>query len=375
MLTWIHWGALFLTLYTYLLFPALLSVLLKFCRNNDAAAPLKLTNPPSVAILCAMYNEEKVVREKIENFRKLNYGHPRLYIGSDGSSDRTNCILEALKNDDQIRVFIFPRRGKVHVLNDLIEAASEDILIFTDANSMFEPDAVKKLVEPFVDGQIGGTCGRLVLLDESGTSGEGFYWRYETFIKKVESRFNCVIGANGAIYAIRRELVALLPSNTINDDFTISMRALEKGFGIRYVQDAVATEKAQPDDAVEFRRHVRDAAGHYRAVAYLKIMLNPLHFKRFFFYVSHRVIRWFVPHFLLLLLIIPLFQLHDKWIKGFYLIQLTCYGIALLGYLSGTRRKFFYIPFYFVYINVALMIGFLRNLIGVQKVMWDSTTR
>lgn len=362
-----------LVIYTYVVYPVILFLFSRLLPRRRMENTV--STPPRVAILCAMFNEEKVVREKIHNFMKLNYEQLRIYIGSDGSFDGTNDILESYRSDDRIRVFLYPRRGKVHVMNDLMREVQEEILVFTDANSMFEPNAVQKLVAPFVEREIGVTCGRLVLLEESGKSGEGFYWRFETFIKKAESLFNCVIGANGAIYAIRRVLVAPLPATTINDDFTISMRALAQGYGVRYVEEAVATEETHPDDTVEFRRHIRDAAGHYRAIVYLKSLLNPFHPKRFFFYVSHRVIRWFVPHLLVLLLVLPLFALDDGIIRAVYFLQLVFYALALVGYLLKTKAKCFYIPFYFLYINLALMIGFLKNMIGTQKVMWDSTKR
>jgi poly-beta-1,6-N-acetyl-D-glucosamine synthase len=375
MLTWIVWIVFFLTMYTYLVFPAFLYVLTKFRRGHAAPNTEKPGGTFRVAILCAMFNEEDVVRKKIDNFKRLKDGNLSLYIGSDGSTDRTNAILEEYAKDERIKIFLFPRRGKVHVLNDLMKEAKEEIFVFTDANSMFEPDAIQNLVAPFVDNGIGVVCGRLILLEENGLSGEGFYWRYETFIKKVESLFNCVIGANGGIYAIRRELVSPLPINTINDDFTISMKALARGYGIRYAENAVATEKTHPDDSLEFRRHVRDGAGHYRALVHLKSLMNPFHPKIFFFYVSHRVIRWFVPHMLVLMMVLPLLALENSMIRYIFALQVLFYALALIGYLSKTKMKCFYIPFYFLYINVALMIGFLKNLLGRQKVMWDRIRR
>jgi cellulose synthase/poly-beta-1,6-N-acetylglucosamine synthase-like glycosyltransferase len=330
---------------------------------------------PNVAIVCAVFNEERVLREKIENFFSLDYKNIHLYIGSDGSYDKTNDIINEYSTEQRIHAFFFPRRGKVHVINDLMNLASADILVFTDANTMFDKQAVEKLVNIFVQNcSVGAVCGRLILLDHSGVSGEGFYWRYETFIKRLENRVDCVIGANGAIYAVRKKLLKPLPTNTINDDFTISMNVLQQGFGVKYEESAIAYEEANHDH-VEFKRHVRDGAGHYRAMAYFWRLLNPFKGKLFFLYVSHRVIRWIVPFLLLYVYSCAIFLATEKemaiivWPLFLFMIN------AIVGYCTKTRIKLFYIPFYFLYINFALLCGFFRNLLGIQKVTWNSTQR
>ncbi|MDP3697165.1 MAG: glycosyltransferase family 2 protein, partial [Candidatus Taylorbacteria bacterium] len=217
--------------------------------------------------------------------------------------------------------------------------------------------------------------GLLKLVGYGKASGEGFYWRYETAIKKLESELHSVIGANGAIYAVRSKLLAPLPLSTINDDFINSMRVIEQGYGVKYAPDAIAYEEATFDDSVEFKRHVRDGAGHYRAMIHLYRLLNPLRCKTFFLYVSHKVIRWFVPFYLILMLIIPLFNFLDPLIRRFYYVQLVFYLLVLIGWVSGTKIKIFYVPFYFIYINIALLIGFIKNIVGAQKVAWSSTAR
>ena len=364
----------FLIVYTYLLFPLgirFLSVLIGQSRQPSDNG----VRQPSVAILCAMYNEEDVAEDKIANFKKLTYANVRLYIGSDGSSDRTNEILAQHANDASLTIYTFPRRGKVYVMNDLISSAVENILVFTDANSMYAPDAIERLVAHLDDPSVGAVCGRLHLVDKEGKSGEGFYWRFETMLKKAESVFKCVIGGNGAIYAVRRKLVCKLPLDTINDDFTISMRVIQQGYCMTYADDAVATEEVGKDDSVEFKRHVRDAAGHYRAMRHLFPLLNPLHPKRFFFYVSHRVIRWFVPQLMIVLLILPWFALGSPVVLAILISEVVFYMLALIGWLSRSKHKVAYIPYYFSYINSALFVGFIKNLLGMQKVAWDRTQR
>lgn len=375
MMIWIFWGSLFLILYSYLLFPLILMGLVRVTGKRDHAGPGELPEHPRVAVLCAMYNEEKVAREKIENFLQLDYDRTRLYVGSDGSSDATSVILNEYADNDRIVIHEFPRRGKVYVINDLMAEADEEVIVFTDANSMFQPNAITKLVGHFRNPRIGAVCGRLQLMSSGRMTGEGFYWRYETAIKKLESRLECVIGANGAIYAVLKKLLRPLPATTINDDFTNSMRVIEQGYGVTYAEDALACEEVYPDDSVEFRRHVRDGAGHYRALACLYKLLNPLKFKIFFLYVSHRVIRWLVPFLMIVLLAAPLFIPSNPLVHAAFAAEIALYILVMATWLTKSRNKFLYFPFYFVYINLALFIGFWRTVLGVQKASWESTER
>ena len=370
--------AFFLVMYTYIIFPLLLFALaaIKTMVSKDSEKTPNYTEDHfSIAVICAMYNEEKVVREKIENFLRINYDDITLHIGSDGSTDATNEVLREYSGNAKIKTYEFPRRGKVYVINDLMTKADADILVFTDANSMFESDAIINLIKQFHNPGIGAVCGRLKLLDQGKITGEGFYWRYETKIKLKESILNCVIGANGAIYAVRKKLLRPLPVDTINDDFTNSMRVAEQGYGIKYAEDAVAYENASHDDSVEFKRHIRDAAGHYRAIVHLYKLLNPFRPKVFFLYVSHRVIRWLVPFLLVALLVIPPFAMGERSIKILFSGEVLFYIFAMIGWRSKTKMKLFYIPYYFIYINLALLIGFFRNIFGVQDVIWDRTER
>lgn len=365
----------FLVIYTYVLYPVFLQLLAKTFGNKRSSSYETITGALPVAIICAMYNEEDVAEEKIANFKALTYPYIRLYIGSDGSSDSTNTILSKYAADPSISIFTFPRRGKVHVINDLITATTEDIIVFTDANSMYVPDAVDHLVKAFSDPTIGAVCGCLKLIERDGSSGESFYWCFETMLKKAESVFKCVVGGNGAIYAVRRQLAHTLPPDTINDDFTISMRVIQHGYGMTYSEYAIATEEVAKDDQSEFKRHIRDAAGHYRAMRHLQPLLNPFYPKRFFFYVSHRVIRWFVPHLMVLLIVLPWFCLHQLIPLIILVLEGGFYLLAMFGWLSKSKLKLVYIPFYFSYINTAIFVGFIKNMLGIQKVMWDRTQR
>jgi cellulose synthase/poly-beta-1,6-N-acetylglucosamine synthase-like glycosyltransferase len=363
-----------LIIYTYLVYPAIV-IFFSLLLHRRPIKNIEAIYSPRVAILCAMYNEETVVIEKIKNYKALEYSNIHFYIGSDGSSDKTNELLSFFKDDISISIYSFPRRGKVYVINDLISLARADIFVFTDANSMFKPNTIQKLISDFRDPSVGAVCGHLELIDNLGGSGESLYWRFENILKRAEGVFKSVIGCNGAIYAVRSELTDQLPPNTINDDFLMSMRVFQQGYGIAYADDAIAIENVGKKDSIEFRRHIRDGAGHYRAIAPLLKLMNPFFLKRFFFYVSHRVIRWFVPHLMLLILIIPWFDIESKFCRFILLTQAIFYTFSMVGFLTGTKNILVYIPYYFTYINIALMFGFIKNIMGKQKTSWESTQR
>lgn len=363
----------FLTIYTYVLFPLILLLLVKLKKRKSENLMID-TEKYKVSIICAMYNEEKIVKQKINNFLQLNHKCLKLYVGSDGSIDKTNEILHEYAHNEKIMFFEFPRRGKVHVINDLIEKVEGEIVVFTDANWMFKTDTLFHLLKCFADPTVGAVTGKLMLINDQKT-GEGFYRRYETNIKKLESQLKCVIGASGACYAVRKNLLKPLPINTINDDFTISMRVIEQGFGVVYSEDAIVYEVTSHNDKVEFKRHIRDGAGHYRALIYLYKLFNPFRPKVFFLYISHRVIRWFVPIFLTMLLVFPLFMEMHRSILFISLAQMIFYLLVFVGWITKTKVKLFYIPYYFIFINIALGIGLIRNILGIQKVSWNRTER
>ena len=368
----VFWSSLLLVIYPHILYPALLLTLVRGQKKTRRSSGG--TSGP-VAIVCSVYNEESVIAQKIENFYRLEYCPAELYLGLDGCTDNTLAEIRRVAVDDRVKVFVYPRGGKVSVLNALLREVRLPLVVMTDANSMFRPDAITRLVA-HMGQRVGVVCGRLVLVDESGQSGEGFYWRMETSLKKAESVFGSVIGANGAIYLFRRELFEPLPANTINDDFSISMRIYERGHCMVYADDAIAEELQVTSDAEEFRRHVRDAAGHFRALALLWPLLNPLRGKRFFFYVSHRVLRWMGPFLILGVLVSNalLALQHPAW-RALLAMQLGVYALMVTVPLVRIRWKPLYVPYYFLLVNLAILVGFMKNLLGLQKTSWVSTRR
>ncbi|MDH3269477.1 MAG: glycosyltransferase family 2 protein, partial [Ignavibacteria bacterium] len=277
--TGIFWLAVFLLIHAYLVYPFSLRIFTWFKRKPISD---KSNFHPSISIIISAYNEEKVIAQRIENIQSLNYDFNRveLIIGSDCSSDRTNEILEKISREySWIKIQLFStRRGKASVLDDLVQLAKYEILVFSDANTNFEKDALLKLVSAFNDEKVGGVCGRLVLeepTDEFDKSNrERLYWEYETQLKKMEGDLGILIAANGGIYAIRKKLFVGFPKGeAITDDLYQTLGVLNQGYSFLYEFDAVAIEEVSKEIITEFRRKVRFAATNFQTLKYFKGLL------------------------------------------------------------------------------------------------------
>jgi len=380
----IYWFAFGIIFYAYIGYPIvlyLLSNIFEFKKNNAVDA---YTEWPQVSLLIAAYNEEKVISVKIENCLMLDYPKDLLHIwiASDGSSDNTNEIVKKYTEvHENIHLLEFPRTGKSGMLNRAIKSVKGEIVVFSDANTEYSADTLKRLVKHFEDPAVGCVSGRLIYRNPGETTsgkGESFYWKYETSLKKMESKLGYVAGANGAIYAVRRDLFEPFSPRTINDDFTLSMKIVEKGFKSLYEENAIVYEDVAPTMEAEFNRHVRDGAGHYIAVTCLVGLLNPLLGLRSFIYWSHRIFRWMVPFLLILLFMVNIFLLDEFIYKYLFILQCIFYLFAIIGWAGIKKAKLpflIYVPFYFCNLNSALFLGFLRAIADVQKTTWERTER
>jgi len=375
------WIGLSALVYTYLGYPVVLWIL-------SRVTPLKETHLdaafPRTTMVIAAYNEAKVIAAKLENCLALDYpaGELNFIVASDGSSDATNLIVSRKAAlEPRIRLLSLPRGGKAASINAAMKEAEGEIVVFSDANTLYEPVALGKLINHFADTKTGCVCGRLSYQNPDTVisgRGESAYWRYETALKKMESKLGYVAGANGAIYAIRKNLFEPLPAGTINDDFFISMRIVLRGFKCLYDSEAVAYEEVAPDVRSEFRRHVRDGAGHYIAIRQLIGLLNPLLGLRAFIYWSHRILRWAAPFILICVLAANAVISVRQPYSLLFLLQTGFYFAALIGYCISHWRKvpfIVYVPFYFCNLNLALLFGFFRVLSGRVRPTWESTQR
>ena len=376
----IFWVSLCSIVYTYLLYPLILKVFVSLRpRRRTCPEPEPM---PDVALLIPAYNEEFVIREKIENSLSIDYEQSKLEIvvASDGSQDHTNRIVREFKNGG-VRLLAYPRReGKVNVINKSVPQISAEIIVLSDANTMYERPAIRELVRHFSSREVGCVCGELRLVNScQDTDGncERLYWDYERALKRMEGEIGTVLGANGAIYAIRRDLFEPLPSDTIIDDFVLSMKIAAKGYRIVYEPKAVGVEHTQ-SLRDEFRRRVRIGVGNFQSVRMLRSLLNPLKGLIAFSFWSHKLLRWMVPFCLVGAIVSNLFLLEGPFYRTALAGQTSFYIFALLGMLKTTKKlKLLLLDFahYFVTLNVALFCGFLKFLVGWVSPVWTPTKR
>ncbi len=377
----LFWVAVTLIGYSYFGYPLLLMLL---ARNRSQ--PVDTVDEavlPAVTVIIAAYNEETCIDARIQNLLSLDYPSDKLtaLIGSDGSSDATAAILEKYTEHPVIKPVIFTQnRGKTSVLNDLVNRATDEILVMSDANTDFAPDVIHQLVRHFENPQVGAVCGELNLVDaQSSNNKDGVYWRYERFLKQKENHLNAVLGANGANYAIRKSLFRPLPTNTIVDDFQIAMNVSRSGYQVVYDCDAKASEEVAPDLQSEEGRRVRIGSGNYQAFFANLWALNPLLGWRFVAYVSHKVIRWFAPHLLILIAVSNLLLLPTPLYTLTFCGQVIFYLVAWWGITNKKRGKqvpnIVALPAFFVAMNWALFRGFIRFISADLSGTWQRTQR
>lgn len=391
MVAYIFWVCLGAVLYTYLAYPALLFVLaaltqtvrdLKFvlARRQRRTAD-RDSFAPRVAILVAAYNEQEVVEDKLRNTAALEYpeGGYEFLLGLDAPTDATPTRALEVKHAS-FRVFHFAeRRGKLAVLDDLVRRTSADVLVFSDANTQLAPDCLLRIARHFADPGIGAVCGELRVVSPGGNVQlESVYWRYEIVLKFLENRLNCVLGANGAVFGVRRELYRP-PASAIVEDFQVPMDIRFSGYRVVYDPEAVATEEAAPTYAAEFRRKVRIGTGAFQTLIRCPRFLSPFRGLPAFAYFSHKVVRWLVPILLLTLLVCNVVlaasgALYAALLAG----QAAFYLLAAFGWTrirSGLPGGLASAAFYFVSMNAALFLGMLRFLSGSHDAVWGSTPR
>lgn len=365
----------FLVVYSYVLYPILLWCGARFTQRHES--PARPARFPLVSVVVAAHNEESVIEEKISNTRALEYpeGCLELLIGSDGSTDRTD---EICRQHSWVRFFrIEPRGGKANVLNTLIPHARGEIIVLSDANTLIEPVALNAMVRHFDDPTVGGVCGRLSLTSNQQRleDTERFYWNYESKLKELESSCYSTIGANGGIYAIRKTLFVPIPADTIIDDFLISINLLEQRKRLLFERDAVAYEEVSKSFQDEFWRKVRIGAGNLQVLfRKWKFFFRVPAFIAFI-YLSHKIIRWFIPFLLIII-----------WICNLLLSDRQPFDILFLGYnltllfslagVAGMSKNRFILAFSYLYaFNLSLLIGYGRYLLGLQRATWRRAQR
>ena len=351
----LFWISVAFPLYVYIGFPLLLWLLAALVRR----APRKQPIEPSVSLLIAAYNEAAVIADKIRNSLALDYPAEKLevVVASDGSEDATAEIVRSFEagSGGRVRLLNYPQnRGKMAVLNDAIRELRGNIVAFSDATSMLAADSLRTLVQSFSDPSVGAASGvyRLLKKDQAQLGAqEDVYWKYETFLKVQEARLGAFTGAHGSLFAIRRALYPFPAESTINDDFTIPMRILERGHRVGYEPAAVAFEEAHEMEG--FSRRVRITAGNIEQLREVKSLLWPPRPFVLFCLLSHKTGRLLVPAFMLIALATNI-ALRGQFPYNWLLVgQALFYCLAALGGTVDLKPKILRLPYYFCMVNAA----------------------
>jgi cellulose synthase/poly-beta-1,6-N-acetylglucosamine synthase-like glycosyltransferase len=367
-----------LILYVYFGYPLLLLVVGVFLKKTVTRAEIT----PSATIIIAAHNEANIIREKLENSLELDYPREQfeIIIASDGSTDKTTAIAQRF-TDKEVRVLDLPRGGKINALNRAVEAARGEIFVFTDANAIFERDALRVLVSNFADDTVGGVCGnqryRKPGAGDSSGEGENLYWKYDKFIKRLESGIGSTVAADGSIYAIRASLFQPLEDAAQADDHAISARVVANGLRLVFDERAVSYEEPPVSGDREFRRKIRVTNHTVSSILNLPAAMNP---RVTGFYVvelfSHKSLRYLVPFFMIVAFIANLFLLREGAVfQIMFGAQVLFYVCSIVGRLLRDNRfgrvKLFYVPYYFCLANVAALLGVLSRMMGKRVVVWQ----
>lgn len=316
---------------------------------------------PEITMLVAAYNEKDYIREKIQNSLHLDYPQDKLkfIFITDGSSDETPEIISAFS---EIQLLHQPaREGKIAAVHRAMEYVKTDYVVYTDANTNLNKDALKLMVRHFADPTVGAVAGEKRVIsadaDVASGAGEGFYWKYESKLKQWDSELHSVVGAAGELFAIRSSLYQPVPKDTIIEDFYMTLCIAKKGYRVVYEPEAYAEETPSASVKEELKRKVRIAAGGIQAIIRLNDLLNPLQYGVLSFqYVSHRVLRWTVAPLALLILVwsnIVLSGIGYQIYDSFMSLQAAFYLCVYIGFVLEKKKikiKAFFIPFLECYV-------------------------
>lgn len=383
------WVSLFIVFYSYIGY-GLVMILLVFLKrifSRKKVNPAPGADLPQLAIVIAAFNEEEYISQKIGNTLTLDYPREKLEIVfvTDGSTDKTPDIVSQYPG---IILYHQPeRKGKVAAINRILPFIKSPIILFCDANTFLNKNCATEIVKHYTDPLVGGVAGEKKIFqqdnDSAAAAGEGLYWKYESFLKKLDSDFYTTVGAAGELFSVRKDLIENVPEATIIEDFVQSLSICRKGFVVRYEPNAYASETASASIKEEMKRKVRICAGAFQAMVLLKDLFNVFKYPVVSFqFISHRILRWTLCPIALVLLfisnvLIVVFE-GNLFYQIVLFLQLIFYGMAIAGWVFANkdiRVKPLYIPFYFLFMNVAVFIGFGRYIRKKQTVVWDKAAR
>lgn len=372
----VFWSSAGVLFYVYVGYPLLVYIVSVLAPREVMSAAIE----PSVTVLITAFNEERDIRQKLENTLAIDYPADKLEIivASDGSTDRTDEIVREFEPRGVKLFRMEGRAGKTATQNRAVEVAAGEIILFSDATTIYRPDVLYNLLPPFADESVGCVAGRLVYVDEENTSvgkGATSYWSYETFLKVRESQACSLIGASGCLYAVRKSAYEAMYPEACSD-FLVCIKIFRRGLRSVFAPEAVCSEQTNLNADQELQMRVRVIAQTFTDLWRNRDMLNPL--KSGFFAVelfSHKVLRYFVPVLLALILVMSVVLMRTS---PFYLIALSCqlafYIAALAGWIierRGRRLSLLAMPLYFTLANLASALGFLQFIRGERYARWE----
>lgn len=389
MLHFLFWLCFFIIFYSYFGYGILIYLLIKikrlFSKKNTQTGQIGFE--PEVSLVIASYNEADFIEKKIQNSLELDYPPEklRIIIITDGSNDNTT---EIIRDYPKVQLLHQPeRRGKVAAMNRAMQFVRTPYVIFCDANTLLNKACVREIVKHYANPKVGGVAGEKKILSgvnqQVAGAGEGLYWKYESFLKKLDAEFYSVVGAAGELFSMKTALFHKAAENTIIEDFVQSLQICKDGYVIGYEPKAYAMESASASMREEQKRKIRIAAGAFQAMVILKDLFNIFKYPVLSFqFISHRILRWTLCPLCLVILFFSNAALVYKGAAGFYgvalLLQLAFYAMAWAGWFFAGKNlqiKAFYVPYYFMFMNLSVFSGFYRFLRKTQTAVWEKAVR
>jgi cellulose synthase/poly-beta-1,6-N-acetylglucosamine synthase-like glycosyltransferase len=399
MMKLVFWVCVTFIVYGYLGYPLFLSLLARIWPKPVRKGAYE----PCIAIVLSVWNEEDVIERKIRNLLALDYprGKTEIWIGSDGSTDKTNAIVKSF-SDDRIHLMeMAARLGKMDTLNDLVSRTRNEIIIFCDARQIFAANAVKELVGNFADPRVGCVSGELMfqrkgegiegryaeptVAAKQGATAQGLnlYWNYEKWIRKMESQIHSMLGATGAIYAIRKNLFHPLDRNIVLDDMFVPLKIIQKGYRAVWDDGARAYDEIADSPREEYRRKTRTLFGNYQIFGLFPDLLNPFKSPVALQLFSHKILRVLMPFLLILLWPVNGALCGEPFYQRIFMLQILFYLMAVAGGLARHKKygifkfvsKICYMPYVFCFLNFCALVGFWRFITAKQNVAWEKARK
>ena len=371
----IWWISSFFLFFPWIGYPTLLYILKLFKEKNIEKKEIT----PMVSIVIPAYNEEKIIAEKIENTLSLDYDPKKLeIIITSESNDRTNEIIRTYEEKGIKLIAFAKRRGKQSMLYDVVPNCKGEIIVFTDANGMLEKIALKKIIRNFSDKRIGCVSGELRYRKserEVPVENESLYWKYEVWLKGLESSLYRVIGANGSVFALRKELYSPLSIDR-GDDFELPIRVAQQGYGVVWESEAISWEEISSTVKREWNRKIRIISWMWiSSLILLRGSFRKKQWMIIFQIISHKILRWFMGIFMLSFYISSAFLTHKPFYLFFFILQTLFYIFAYWGRLADLRgrksNRLANLCYYFAMVAIAAIVGIVKGSLNKQKATWE----